>query len=222
MNQTSVIIPIGTGKEYIDECLASVSGDIDEIMVMVDGVDFAPKRVLPKHASIYQLSKKGPAQARNQGAHLATKPLLCFCDVDDLWPPGRMQHLVECWRKEQKPTIVFGRYRYFQDEVSPKGMTRRYSPTTYPALLPGGFLISSTLWSQLRGFDPNLRVGEFLEWFDRLKSKNVNVVQIDEVILWRRIHEGQHSRSALRENSYLPALQKILARKPGLFGYSSP
>jgi hypothetical protein len=63
-------------------------------------------------------------------------------------------------------------------------------------------------------FDPQWRVGDFLDWYLRAQEKNLKSVLLEDVFLKRRIHEDNLGRRerGLRK-SYIYILKQALDRR---------
>jgi len=63
-------------------------------------------------------------------------------------------------------------------------------------------------------FNPQLRVGEFIDWFDRARAIDPHPVVLDEVVLRRRIHKSNSSLTSQQHvNDYLKVAALAIARK---------
>src|SRR4051812_72489 len=98
---TSVIIPVHNGAAYIAAAMRSALDQLDstdELIVVNDGstdntlVQIA--NVADARVRLVQSPRRGVSAARNFGFQAARGEFIAFLDHDDLWPPGRHEHLI--------------------------------------------------------------------------------------------------------------------------------
>jgi len=79
---------------------------------------------------------------------------------------------------------------------------------------PGTALIRSAVFSDLGGFSQQYDQAEVVEWASRLLSADINQHMLEQVVMYRRIHDtnkGINNDDAKRQ--YLQLLKKHLDRK---------
>ena len=77
----TVIIPAYNEESVIEGTLKSLPKDI-EIIVICNGCTDKTAEIAKKYAKVIEIEKKGVANARNQGAKVATYDKLVFLDAD--------------------------------------------------------------------------------------------------------------------------------------------
>jgi glycosyltransferase involved in cell wall biosynthesis len=164
-----------------------------QVVVVADGCKDATLSMLQKYKASFELkyielSGEGPAIARNKGAALSTGKLLLFID-DDVDPSnGLVEAHVKSHQNEN--TVVIG-YLPFAASLKAGFFTlnlrswweqkfqqmhfagHRYS---YEDLLSGNVSLSAKLFSQVNGFDIQLRCREDYELGIRLIKSNAEFV----------------------------------------------
>ncbi|HRK30869.1 MAG TPA: glycosyltransferase [Tepidisphaeraceae bacterium] len=120
---TSIIIPMRNAEPFIAETVRSLlAQDTDiEIIVIDDGsTDRSAEIVRSMHDGRIRLingPQRGISAAVNAGIAAARGELLCRCDADDLYPPGRLARQVMFLQTHPEFGAVCGGYR----TIDPKG-----------------------------------------------------------------------------------------------------
>jgi glycosyltransferase involved in cell wall biosynthesis len=146
------------------------------------------------------------AAARNHGLSLTQAPLVAFLDSDDFWYPEKLQRCMDML--EQGYDLVC----HAEVWVGPREQRRtvRYGPearATYESLLLDGNCISTSAvvmrrdWAERAGcfsVQPEFVTAEDYELWLKLARDGAKIGFIDEVLGEYLIHEGNQSRTALR------------------------
>jgi hypothetical protein len=85
------------------------------------------------------------------------------------------------------------------------------------ALVAGGVLVARSAWDAVGGFDPELRAGEFIEWFNRFVLTGRPSIQIDDVVLERRVHRESTTATQAQQGArddYLEVVRRWMTQKP--------
>lgn len=216
----SVVIPCYNGRKYIAETLESVlaQGDaIGEIIVVDDGstdgsADYVESLGIPGLLLHRLAQNRGIGGARNAGVALTRFPLLAFLDADDLWPPGRCAALHDAMKASGAPW-AFGRIEHF---ISPDTANRNYAlPPVQTGYFASAMLARKDFFHTAGTFDEALRVGEFIDWFDRARRIQAAPAACESLVLRRRIHGANSSLVNANPNAqdYLKVARAAIARK---------
>lgn len=121
----SIIIPVYNVEQYLSQCLDSVitqTYDNIEIIIVNDGSTDNSQKIISKYSdfdkrirSIYQ-KNGGLSQARNAGLNIATGDYILFLDSDDYISIDTCETLAHCLTKQCADLVVFGRYRFSDNE----------------------------------------------------------------------------------------------------------
>lgn len=137
----SVIIPFFNGKEYLEETLKSViaqktQGLQMEIILIDDGSTDGAQELAGQYSGKYswiiclKQEHLGVSAARNLGVSHASGEYICFCDADDLLPPGAVKRLYNT-AKERNLDLVIGQIEEFHPyAVNIYQATKRLSEKT--------------------------------------------------------------------------------------------
>jgi glycosyltransferase involved in cell wall biosynthesis len=111
----SVIIPVHNAEDHLLLCLSSLSETSplpDEIIVAADGcTDRSAARAEQSGVKVLSLpERKGPAHARNAGAHFARGEILFFLDADVTIPPETFARIGAAFQQDPSLAALFGSY----------------------------------------------------------------------------------------------------------------
>ena len=111
----SVIVPVYNGGEDFHSCLKhllAIKSRVKEIIVVADGDTDGSRELAEKFGLkvIANSSPQGPAQARNQGARIATSDIILFIDADIDVCPDIISKVEKCFLEDPDLTAIFGSY----------------------------------------------------------------------------------------------------------------
>jgi GT2 family glycosyltransferase len=197
------------------ERLALLHDTAFEIIVVIDDVEphrlDRQRHVRSRARFITTGARLGPAAARNLGASVATRELLCFMDADVLPNPGALRDL--CRSLETSPfSAIFPR-------ILPAGVSAHTAHHftgfpldlgTKPGIIGGPslpyapaatFTIRRAAFWAVGGFDLNLRLGEDVDLVVRLVEHEATLVYLPW-ITFTHLPTGGASRALRRSLSY--------------------
>jgi hypothetical protein len=73
-------------------------------------------------------------------------------------------------------------------------------------------LAHQSIFKKFGHFDINLRVGDFIEWFQKIKEKGIKFDCLDSIVYQRRLHKNSLSSSINAQNDFLKILKAKLDR----------
>lgn len=215
----SVVMPAYNAEKYIFEALRSVlfqTCPASEIIVVDDGSSDRTREIVEKCNGVryvYQ-NNAGVAAALNHGSLLASGNHIAFISADDVWQPDKL--LQQRQRLQENPNaLVFGHMKNFiSPDLSPSDASKIACPQDpMPAFSAGTLLTRLDTFQRVGSFDESFSVGEFVDWFGRAKDLLIDVVMIDFVVSLRRLHNTNHSKTAMNSKSYAPVLKALLDRR---------
>jgi glycosyltransferase involved in cell wall biosynthesis len=240
----SVIIPCYNAEHYIGATIRSVlAQDVErmEVIVVDDGsrdrsVELV-RAAFPQVRVVVQ-ANAGVAAARNHGLRLARGEWVAFVDADDIWLPGKLQaQLAEmaavpgcrmsytawqvwpCQTPEPDPA-------YLDELAASAGDQARWrgaSGWIYPQLLldcvvwTSTVLAQRTLFEEIGGFDPGLRIGEDYDLWLRA-SRVTPIHRVARPYALYRMHPNSITRSLPTANYRAIVVGRALAN----WGMRSP
>ena len=110
----SVIVPVHNGGKSFVKCLDSLDrwGQATEVIVVADGEsDGSWRRAEEYGARVIRLPKsKGPANARNVGAEIASADILLFIDADVTIHPTTVERAYQAFQTDAHLAALIGSY----------------------------------------------------------------------------------------------------------------
>jgi glycosyltransferase involved in cell wall biosynthesis len=210
----SVIVPLYNGARYLREALESILAQEYaplEVIVVDDGSADGGAEIAAEFASVRCLRRghAGLSAARNAGIEAARGEWVAFLDSDDLWAPGKLTVQAKALEEGSELEAVFGHIRqFYTPEDSAVRRSQRFSREVLPGIHPDTMLISAAALRRVGGFNPDVEMGEFLDWFARAREVGLKHAVLPDVLAFRRIHAA--NMSVLRRKEAAPQYAKLL------------
>ena len=175
----SVVITVYNARNYLDECLGSISNQSMpdfEAIVVDDGSNDGSEAICDKWKSrderfrIFHTVNQGVSAARNYAIGLSRGDLLCFVDADDVLEPEHFESLLSAYDPEVLPVA---NYNHFTANKRTSCWKAMQEDALFPVsdlidLLPTGLI--NPVWNKLYSiktvksqdlrFDESLSLGE--------------------------------------------------------------
>lgn len=220
----SCIIPVFNGEAYLGEALESVFTQTllpAEVIVVDDGSTDGTRDVIDRFGGrirYVRQDNRGPAAARNHGIALATGPLLAFLDADDLWLPPKLDRQAQRFAERNDLQVSVTQVRNFWIEelrAEAEAMhDHRLAAAALPGYVPQTMLARRDVFARVGPFDERLRIGEDTDWFLRATDLGTVMELLPEVLVRRRLHRTNLSRSdAELQNNLADAVWRSLQRR---------
>jgi len=217
MSILSVIIPAYNAEKYLSEAVASVRsqewpGEM-EIIVIDDGSSDKTVEIAKElGCKVISQNRQRAAHARNEGIKLSSGEWIFLLDSDDTCESDALKKLYAPVVNDPETSAVFGRTRDFVSPEITKEELGTVVPRTepYEGILPGCSLIRRSVFDTVGLFDETLKSGETVDWMMKLRASGLKTVQIQDVILNRRIHLTNTGRTDRKEElkNYAALLRK--------------
>lgn len=218
----SVILPVYNGEKYLAEALNSVLAQDYrplDVIVIDDGSTDGSASIAKSYGSAiryeYQ-SNKGLSFTRNRGVELAKGEYLSFIDADDLWTENKVSSQLSAFHSNPDVDMVFGTVQqFYSPEIKEQVQAQfRYIHETMPGYLAGTLLIGKETFHKIGPFSTNLKVGEFIDWYAKVKEQGLKELMLTNVLLKRRIHTNNMGiRDRIHQKDYLRLLKASLNRR---------
>lgn len=215
-SRVSVVMSVRDGERHLEAAITSVlrqSVRPGEVVVVDDGSHDGTADVLASFGSSVRVLHQRPtgtAAGLNRGVAAAGGDVLAFLDGDDLWTPDSIATRLDRLSGADAPMGVYGRtVQFVSAEVSAEDAARlRFDPRPAAAPLSGALLVRREVFASIGGFDERLPSAEGVDWIARVRAAMLPIVAIDEVVLHRRLHDGNLGRTLPRETT-LAALRAV-------------
>jgi glycosyltransferase involved in cell wall biosynthesis len=217
-----VVIPVFNSERFIREGVESVlnqSGDyVEKIWLINDGSEDKTGEILEQLQQTHSLIRaihqenKGVSAALNRGISEVTGDWIAFMDADDLWLPGKLSAQIELLEKQPELQAIFVNLEEFVDFPSGEKQPYKARESGGEWLSRSTFLCKKSLFDQFGFFDEQLKVGEFIDWFQRVRNSGIKHHYIPQVLAKRRIHGGNLTLKVNKQD-YLSLIRKQLAAR---------
>lgn len=219
MTGTSVVIAARNPGQLLFETLASVASQTrppSSVVVVDDGS--TDGSVTPAVASfpfgtLITQQPMGRSTARNRGAATTTSAHLVFLDADDLLRPTALEVLETAIESDPLVELVHARMIEFIDQRDDTALAVRAPLSDVRTRLGGATLLRRSLWNRVGPMDERIPRGEWIDWISRATDCGAHVVDIDDVVLLRRIHAANSSGADDTDTHYLTVIRQALRRK---------
>jgi glycosyltransferase involved in cell wall biosynthesis len=195
----SAVIPAFNGARFIRAALDSVLAQEYspvEILVVDDGSFDNTADIVAACPGVRLLRQRnrGVAVARNIGVRCARGEFIAFLDQDDLWTPEKLRLQVDALLRQPELGYILCRQRAFLEPgcERPDYLTEEQYRNEGGRFL-GMMLARKSLFLDVGFFHPGFRIASDAEWFFRAQEKRIPSLTIPQVLLQRRIHQGNHS-----------------------------
>lgn len=222
----SVVLPVYNGEAHLEETVRSVLNQSYpgiQFIVVDDGSSDRSAEILADYPQIDVLrqTNSGVPVARNAGAERSTGEFLCFIDQDDLWHVDKVQKQLDAFATD--PELAYcttGQIWYLSPGVErPHWCLPEWLDKPVAGFSPSTLMIRRDAFQEAGRFDVTLPVGSDTDFFFRLKDARAKHVQLNEVLVRKRVHVNNQSlaRTALR-NDIMITLRRSIERQRGTIG----
>ena len=219
------IIPVYNGEPYLGEALESVLNQTYrsvEVIVVDDGsTDRTPEVVASygSRVSYRRQANAGAPSARNLGLGAASGEWIGFLDADDLWHPEKLAKQL-AFQKAGLDFSVTLIQNFWIPELAREAELFRDHPRgrPLPGYVTGTMLARRSAFERVGPFNGNVRHADSADWFIRAREAGLTGGLLEEVLVRRRIHEGNVSRQRAEQSrdEFLTLLKrKADARRDG-------
>lgn len=222
MTRVDVVIPAYNAQAYLGEALDSVLAQgslVGKVIVVDDGSSDATATVATARGAPVELVQlprnRGISAARNAGLARCDADFVAFLDADDRWLPAKLDAQISALTMVPEVAIAICRVRPFADPALPdaeRAALLAQQPAEIEGWLASALVARRSLFLQAGLFAEDLRVGETIDWFSRVRA--YGHVIVPEVLVERRMHRNNTTRLAEAErHDYLRAAHRHLVRQ---------
>ncbi|MBX9773735.1 MAG: glycosyltransferase family 2 protein [Xanthobacteraceae bacterium] len=204
----SVVMAVRDGRSYLPAALHCIRRQTlapAEIVAVVgpstDGtLDFLQAQ---DDVRVLTQAEAGLAGARNQGVEAARSDLIAFLDHDDLWHPRKLAAQAAVLALFTQPATCITNFRTVHDAdgtdpaqiIVPRHQIPRMGWT------PSALMAHRDVFGSVGRFDPALGIGCDTDWFRRLRLAGIPCGVATPVLLNKRLHAQNLSRSTDRNRA---------------------
>lgn len=196
----SVIIPVFNGEKFLAEAIDSVISQTYkayEIIIVDDGSNDDTVSIAKSYSEIdyYYQKNEGVSSALNLGLSKIKGDFISFLDADDIWVENKLEKQIEFLREHPKSEGVFAYHQRFYKKPSEELTEAEKSDTkrVLPGHFKGTLLIRKDSFFRVGLFNTSLKIGDFLDWYRRASDMGVNLSNVPDILLKRRIHDNNTS-----------------------------
>jgi glycosyltransferase involved in cell wall biosynthesis len=196
----SVIVPVYNGEHYLAAALDSVVGQNYrplELIVVDDGSTDRSADIARSYEGVcyvYQ-PNQGHGPARNAGIAAALGEFIAFLDADDVWAPDKLRlQAGYLLAHPEVGCVICHMHAALEPGMEwPAHLNRDYYGTDPVAYVPSAILARRAVFDRIGGFDGRYRHGDDSDWFFRARDAGVQVAELPDCLLTRRIHAANQS-----------------------------
>lgn len=224
--RVSIVVAVYNGERYLAQALRSIEAQTytdwevllcddgstdDSDQIIREACDDSKFRALPGE-------HEGVAGARNRGLKAARGELVAFLDQDDRWTPQKLERQVAALTRREDAGFSLARQRVFVDDPAdwPPWAPREWTQEDMLVYIPGVLMARRELFeeSKVGLFDTSYVNTSDSDWIFHATDLGVPRVDVDEVLLLKRIHAGNASRKVeINRNELFRALRRSVHRQ---------
>lgn len=221
--RVSCIIPAFNSERFVGEAIASVlaqSHQPVEVIVVDDGSTDATadavRRCGPAVRYIHQ-PNAGPPAARNAGIRVARGDFIAFLDADDRWHPEKLARQLALFDAEPGLDCCLTLVRLFWEAgLRAEEMAyREKGRVEVETQQQSSMLVRRAAFDVVGLFDPDLPHAALMEWFERAQGCGLRIGRLPDVVVERRMHAANFSRSQNNREEVLRLVKRRLDQRRG-------
>lgn len=202
MEKVSVIIPMYSYAQYLDEAIQSVlnqSVKPHEIICVSDGAIDNSVEIARKYpVTILEKVNGGLSSARNAGIKMATGKYIISFDSDDIMRPNCVEEHLKL--ADDNTIVTCGLMAFGSESYTAYPKVADFETLKKGNVIYSNSLFPKALWEKVGGFDEGeiMRLGleDWLFWMECAKAGAVFKVSTYVGLLWRRHPNAMSTVSA--------------------------
>ncbi len=238
LHKISVIIPTRNNGDELRRAVLSVlaqdvlpSGSCSiEIIIINDASDDVYLNQLNQLVIDFSACKllhtekpSGPAATRNMGIRSAKGNIIGFLDADDEWPIDKLNILLPYF-KTNDIAVASGKVKYIVEDGQPDiNMKFEDEESRITHVHLGALLVKKSVLEKDLFFDESLTYSEDVDWWFRLRERNIGITISEATTLLYHVHGKNMSvNKSIEELQLLNILHKSIKRRKSTLGQHIP
>ena len=217
----SVVMAVHDEELHLPEAIESVLAQarpVEEIIVVDDGSTDGTARVASGFGPpvvVVRQAQAGLPGALNAGLGRARGGLIGFLDGDDAWTSRHLEALVPPLEADAGLDMVFGAVeQFYSPELEEEQRSRIANREgVAPGRVRGAMVARASAFERVGPFDERWKVGEFVDWSARADEAGLRSLDVDEIVLRRRLHTSHVTRDRDAHRSYARIVAEARRRR---------
>ena len=216
----SIIVATLNSEKYLEGALSSIACQTYsnyEILVVDGGSKDSTKEIVLsfKNTKFIVQQGRGLFNAWNQGVKLANGRFIGFLDSDDSWLPNTLSLHLDILLEDENLLGSVGHVKFFinSNETPPPEFRIDLLNESKLAYMPGCFIGRKKIFELIGYFETQWAIASDILWFARVKELNQKIALINEIVLYKRVHENNLSYYGTKTGTYRKELLELLHKK---------
>ena len=193
----SVILPVHNGEKFLAEAIRSVLEQEEqnfELLVLDNGSSDATGKIAQSfpQARYFHSEIADVNAARNCGIENARGNWIAFIDCDDIWLPCKLKTQLAflAAHSEFEGSVGWQKIWIEKDMPKPHWLKQEFVDTPHLAYLPSALLVKKEVFARIGAFSLSYVICGDADWFFKAKRAQVPIAEIPEILIHKRIHQG--------------------------------
>jgi glycosyltransferase involved in cell wall biosynthesis len=201
------VVPVYNGERFLAETIESILAQTHqpiEVIVVDDGSTDGTPEVTASFGNAVRCVRQanaGLAAARNTGIEHARGEFVAFLDADDLWHPEKLARQMTRFQARPDLDLCITAFQNFwmpEAEADERRFRNHRIARPFAGYVVPALLARRSAFDRYGLFDPALRYSPGAPWFVRAIGMGATLEVIPDVLMRRRLHSGNLSRTAVR------------------------
>jgi glycosyltransferase involved in cell wall biosynthesis len=214
----SVVIPAFNAAKHLREAIRSVLDQTHrplEVIVVDDGSCDATASVASRFGSpvrVVRRPHRGAGAARNAGLHQARGEFIGLLDADDMWEPSKLVQQLALFESDPELDLVFAGVEQFVSPEAKQAVFPKRHGQSRTGRIPSALLMRADVVHRVGPYREDVKLAEFIDWYDRALATGCRVDQVDTPLVRRRIHRS-NTGSRQDRGDWATVMKAVLDRR---------
>jgi glycosyltransferase involved in cell wall biosynthesis len=220
----TVVMAVKNAAAYLADALDSIAAQTraPHEVILVDGRSTDGTHAIAARypgVRVIQESRRGYASAWNDGIRASTGDAIALLDSDDRWVPEKLEWQTNALTADPDADAVIGHVTFFAEpgRTLPPSFRPELLDRPHVGYVPGALLVRRRVFDTVGLFEPDWVVANDVDWFARLKDHGARVIVLPQVVLDKRVHDGNLSylsaRTSIINTEIIQALRRSIHRQ---------